>query len=69
MRLELEAQCIKLHREALGVDPTYTDELTRELTGGHDVFCPQPYPSDVLHRFCAALLMVARMQAHEEMGV
>ena len=61
-RAQLEQWVINIHREARAVDPTFTDELTRELTGGHDDFCPQPYPAHVLHNMGAALLLIARLQ-------
>ena len=60
-RQQLESWVLALSREAMTVDPIATDEVIRALTGGHESFCPQPHPSERLHRAAAAFLMIARL--------
>jgi hypothetical protein len=45
----------------MAVDPIATECVIRALTGGHESFCPQPHPSERLHRAAAAFLRIARL--------
>jgi hypothetical protein len=60
-RAELEAWVLQLSREAFAVNTAATCEVVQALSGGHEVFCPQAYTSERLHRAGAAFLRIARL--------
>ena len=60
-RERLEAWVLTLSREALAVDRVATTDVIRELTSGHEVFCPQPHATERLHLVGAAFMRIARL--------
>jgi hypothetical protein len=60
-REQLDSWVLALCSEAMAVDPIATECVIRALTGGHESFCPQPHPSERLHRAAAAFLRIARL--------
>jgi hypothetical protein len=60
-RADLESWVLRIADEAMSADPAQTEEAIRVLTGGFNVFCPQPYPTETLHRVASVFLRIARL--------
>jgi hypothetical protein len=60
-RAQLEAWVLKIAGEALEANHAAATEVIQVLTGGHDVFCPQPHSNQRLHAAAAAFLTIARL--------